>query len=297
VARGPALAAQPLAGPPLADRRMPGDTDGVHARSALFDLYGDHLRSRGARAPVAALVRLLAPLGITAPAVRTAVSRMARQGWLDATQLPGGAGYELTPRAVRRLDEAAERIYRHGGPGWDGRWHVVVVERVRDRGRRDRLRAALGYLGYAPIDETAWISPRPSRELEALLAAERVRAERFVASYDGDARGLFARAWDLDGLSYAYQGWLAVAATLVAPAGPGAPDEVIFAARSRLVHEWRKFLFRDPGLPAELLPAAWAGHEAAKVFDLESVRLLPAAPRFVDCCLRPALDKGEAEAR
>ena len=276
---------------------MAGETEDVHARSALFDLYGDHLRSRGARAPAAALVRLLAPLGITAPAVRTAVSRMARQGWLDAIRLPGGAGYGLTPRAVSRLDEAAERIYRHGDPGWDGRWHVVVVERVRERGRRDRLRVALGYLGYAPVDDTAWISPRPSRELEALLETERVRAERFVASYDGDARGLVARAWDLDGLSHAYQGWLAVAATLVAPAGPDAPDEVVFAARSRLVHEWRKFLFRDPGLPAELLPAAWAGHEAAKVFDLESARLLPAASRFVDCCLRPTRDKGEARTR
>jgi phenylacetic acid degradation operon negative regulatory protein len=259
----------------------------VDARSALFDLYGDHLRSRGARAPVAALVRLLAPLGITAPAVRTAVSRMARQGWLEALRLPEGAGYELTPRAVRRLDEAAERIYRHDDPGWDGRWHVLVVERVRERSRRERLRAALGYLGYAPIDETTWVSPRPSSELEALLETERVRAERFVASYDGDPRGLAARAWDLDGLAHSYQRWLAVAADLVARVGPDAPDEVIFAVRSRLVHEWRKFLFRDPGLPAELLPAGWTGRRAAEVFDAESARLLPAASRFVDCCLRP----------
>jgi phenylacetic acid degradation operon negative regulatory protein len=69
------------------------------------------------------------------------------------------------------------------------------------------------------------------------------------------------------------------------------------AARSRLVHEWRKFLFRDPGLPAELLPAAWAGHETAKVFDAESARLLPAASRFVECCLRPARDQDEARDR
>jgi phenylacetic acid degradation operon negative regulatory protein len=260
----------------------------VDARSALFDLYGDHLRSRGSRAPVAALVRLLAPLGITAPAVRTAVSRMARQGWLEAVRLPEGAGYELTPRAVRRLDEAAERIYRHGDPSWDGRWHLVVVERIRERAGRERLRSALGYLGYAPIDDTTWMSPRPSRELEALLETERVRAERFAASYDGDVRGLVARAWDLDGLSHAYRRWLAVAADLVAPVGPDTPDEVVCAARSRLVHEWRKFLFRDPGLPAELLPARWTGRRAAEVFDTESARLLPAASRFVDSCLQPA---------
>ena len=44
----------------LAVKRPPDETGIVHATSALFDLYGDHLRSRGSRAPVAALVRLLA---------------------------------------------------------------------------------------------------------------------------------------------------------------------------------------------------------------------------------------------
>ncbi len=259
----------------------------MDARSALFDLYGDHLRSRGSRAPVAALVRLLAPLGITAPAVRTAVSRMAGQGWLEAVRLADGAGYALTPRALQRLDEAAERIYRHGAPDWDGRWHVIVVARVRERARKDRLRAALGYLGYAQVDETTWVSPRPSVELEALLEAERVRAERFTADYDGDPHGLLARVWDLDGLAHGYQRWLAVAAGLVGEVGQDTPDELVFAARSRLVHEWRKFLFRDPGLPAELLPPRWPGQQAAELFEAESARLLPAAARFVDCCLRP----------
>jgi phenylacetic acid degradation operon negative regulatory protein len=259
----------------------------VDARSALFDLYGDHLPARGSRAPVAALVRMLAPVGITAPAVRTAVSRMARQGWLVAVRLPDGPGYQLTPRAVRRLNAAADRIYRHRKPDWDGHWHLLVIERVRDRSSRDRLAAALSYLGYAPVDQTTWISPRSSGELQALLEAERVRAELFSASYDGDPRGLAARAWDLDGLARAYQRWMETAGELVAPVGQDSPDELIFAARTALVHEWRKFLFTDPGLPAELLPANWPGTQAAELFDAESARLLPAAARFVDRCLRP----------
>ena len=56
----------------------------MQARAALFDIFGDHLRRRGASAPVAVLVRLLAPLEVAAPAVRTAISRMVRQGWLTA---------------------------------------------------------------------------------------------------------------------------------------------------------------------------------------------------------------------
>src|SRR5436190_17449708 len=99
----------------------------MQARSALFDLYGDHLRPRGGTAPVAALVRLLSPLGITAPAVRTAVSRMVRQGWLQPVKLPDGPGYRLTLKATRRLDEAAARIYRTERLGWDGRFDLILL--------------------------------------------------------------------------------------------------------------------------------------------------------------------------
>lgn len=258
----------------------------VNARSALFDLYGDHLRARGGRAQIAALVRLLGALDIAAPAVRTAVSRMVRQGWLAPVRLPAGPGYALTPRAVARLDEAAARIYRFERPAWDGCWHLLVVERVRERARRERLRNGLSYLGYAPLDETSWIGPRPSPELDALLDAEGVRARRFTARHEGDARDLLAGTWDLDGLARAYRGWLEEARQLVASFGPGDDDEKAFAVRSRLVHGWRKFLFLDPGLPRELLPADWAGTEAAAFFDAESVRLLPAAARFVDRCLQ-----------
>ncbi len=263
----------------------------VNARSALFDIYGDHLLTRGEQAPVAALVRLLAPAGISAPAVRTAVSRMARQGWLTPVRLPGGAGYGLTEAAVRRLRQAGDRIYRREQPSWDGRWHVVVLERVTERARRERLRSSLGYLGYACLDGGTWISPHPSIELDALLGAERVRAERFAARYDGDQRALAARAWDLDGLASAYSAWIGQAREILAPVrdagpSPGAlADETVFAVRSELVHEWRKFLFIDPGLPADLLPARWPGTEAADLFHDEADRLLPAASRFVDRCL------------
>jgi phenylacetic acid degradation operon negative regulatory protein len=254
----------------------------VHARSALFDLYGDHLRSRGGQAPVAALVRLMEPLDISAAAVRTAISRMVRQGWLEPVRLYVGPGYRLTERASRRLDDAAARIYRTRRRTWDGCWDLLVVEPPAARSARDRVRTGLGFLGYAALSDSTWIAAGASPEADRLLEAEHAGFTRFAAGDDHPAERA-ARAWDLDTLAAAYTDWLKVAEALANE--PTDEDEGAFAIRSLLVHEWRKFLFTDPGLPAELLPADWPGHAAARFFDEEAARLLPAAVRFVEACL------------
>jgi phenylacetic acid degradation operon negative regulatory protein len=257
----------------------------VHARSALFDLYGDHLRPRGGQASVAALIRLLAALDIAPPAVRTAVSRMVRQDWLEPVRLGSGPGYALTGKAQRRLDEAAARIYRTRDTGWDGRWDVLAFQPLAKRSVRERLRTGLSFLGYAPISETTWVSTRCSDEARALLAAEAVDVHRFRAVLDGDPAALAARTWDLRALGNDYRRWRGEADRILASAGVAPPDQRAFAIRSTLVHEWRKFLFTDPGLPRELLPPAWPGEAAAAFFDEAADRLLPGARRFVDACL------------
>jgi phenylacetic acid degradation operon negative regulatory protein len=272
----------------------------VHARSALFDLYGDHLRSRGDRAPVAAVVRMMAPLGITAPAVRTAISRMVRQGWLEPARLPSGRGYALTGRARHRLDDAAARIYRTRDARWDGAWDLLVLGPFDQRAARERVRSGLTFLGYAPLSDSTWISPFASPESDELLATEQAGFARFRAHDDAPverARG----AWDLDSLAKSYVAWRDFADRLLADPESELPgiarageDERAFAVRSVLVHEWRKFLFTDPGLPAELLPADWVGHEAARFFAEEAARLLPAASSFVDTCLTNPDKSGDA---
>jgi phenylacetic acid degradation operon negative regulatory protein len=260
----------------------------MQARSALFDLYGDYLRPRGGRAPVAALVRLLAPLDIAAPAVRTAVSRMVRQGWLRPLRLPTGPGYLLTNKAARRLDDAAARIYRTARTLWDGTFDLLVVDPPGPRAARGRIAADLNFLGYGGIGENTWVATRAADEVAALLAEAGVRFERFTASHAAGtpgAMGLVRRAWDLDEIGTAYERFVAELRPIVSVINPGSSDEAAYAARFRLVHAWRGFLFRDPHLPPALLPPRWPGTTAAEFFDRHATRLRPAADRFVDACL------------
>ncbi|CAN5283418.1 PaaX family transcriptional regulator C-terminal domain-containing protein [soil metagenome] len=243
---------------------------------------------------MAALVRLLTPLGVTPPAVRTAISRMVRQGWLVPVRLGTGPGYGLTDQARVRLDDAAARIYRTREAAWAGSWDLLVLQAPASRSARDRIRSGLTFLGYAPLTDSTWISPFASTEAQTLLDDERVEHARFAAA-DDEPTVRAVQAWDLEGLAKSYRRWHQEARALVREPAPttaavGAEsradfDEHAFAVRSLLVHEWRKFLFTDPGLPAELLPPDWPGDAAARFFAEEASRLMPAAARHVDTCL------------
>jgi phenylacetic acid degradation operon negative regulatory protein len=260
----------------------------MQARSALFDLYGDYLRPRGGRAPVAALVRLLAPLGIAAPAVRTAVSRMVRQGWLLPLRLSSGPGYLLTPKAARRLDEAATRVYRTAKIGWDGRFDLIIADGPAARRERQRVGANLAFLGYGSLNEHTWVATRAAPDVDGLLSDAGVPYERFTASHAAGTPGaeeLVRRAWDLAAVGDAYGRFVEELRPVVGAVTTRSNDEEAYAARFTLVHAWRTFLFRDPQLPPVLLPEQWPGTSAATFFDKHAARLRPAADRYVEFCL------------
>jgi phenylacetic acid degradation operon negative regulatory protein len=260
----------------------------MQARSALFDLYGDYLRPRGGRAPVAALVRLLAPLGIAAPAVRTAVSRMVRQGWLHPLRLSSGPGYLLTPKGARRMDEAAARIYRTARVDWDGCFDLIIIEAPTQRADRARVAANLAFLGYGSVDDSTWVATRAADEADAVLDEAGLRYERFRANHAGGTEGAVAmvrRAWNLDQIGGAYERFVRELRPVVAAVTADSLDEESYAARFRLVHAWRTFLFSDPQLPPSLLPPRWPGVAAAAFFDRHAARLRPAADQYVEGCL------------
>ena len=59
-------------------------------------------------------------------------------------------------------------------------------------------------------------------------------------------------------------------------------DAQCFVERTKLVHEYRKFLFTDPGLPKELLPEIWSGNHAALLFEKYYKLLAQSASQFFE---------------
>jgi phenylacetic acid degradation operon negative regulatory protein len=154
------------------------------------------------------------------------------------------------------------------------------------------------------LGEHAWVAPRAADEIDAVLADLDLGNERFSASHAAGSPGaaeVVSRAWDLDGIASAYEDFVAEFRPIVTAVNARSTDEEAYAARFRLVHAWRSFLFRDPQLPASLLPPRWPGVSAASFFDKHAARLRPAADRYVERCLssvsRGAMNRGSSVSR
>lgn len=270
----------------------------------LFTLFGDYVRHFGGTIWVGSLIALMAELGFSASAVRAAVSRTMRQGWLTVIRAGRASYYALTPRGEARIEEAAQRIFKLRPERWDGLWRIVVLPAVADREGRAALRRELGWMGLAPLARGVYVTPNDVLDrLPALAERYALDAagdgEMFAARLAGrdDAAAFAARHWDLPAIDAAYAAFVEawrprLAEWREAAARAGGPLDLpggtAFREKTRLVHEFRKFLFVDPGLPAEVLPERWSGAEARGLFSAAYHLLAEGALGFFEAHYRPA---------
>ncbi|RBY90815.1 PaaX family transcriptional regulator C-terminal domain-containing protein [Blastococcus sp. TF02A-26] len=256
-------------------------------RSVVVDLFGDHLRDLGGAARMQALGELLGVFGIGESTARVVLSRMRREGWFTTRREGRQTVYELTERSRRLLDEGRSRILDRGTAEWDGEWRMVLYTVPEaERGERERVRRSLAWLGFGPLAPSVWTSPHPRLEAaaEALAGTSATRVELLTARSGGrDAdRRMAARCWDLDTLGRDYAELVAEleglppAAELAALPGPEA-----LRRRIELIYTYRHFPFRDPDLPAELLPEGWPGSRAHALFLAAHEALGAAADPYV----------------
>jgi phenylacetic acid degradation operon negative regulatory protein len=263
-------------------------------RHLIFTVYGLYARADGGWLSVAALIRLLADLGVDEPAVRSAISRLKRRGILAAQRHEGQAGYELSEPALAILREGDARIFRRERATLDDGWLLAVFSVPEaQRHRRHVLRSELSRLGFGMAAPGVWIVPARRDD----TTADTLRrlgldgyADIFLANHlaFGDLAQKIRQWWDLDELERHYRLFLAAHEPALSnwrrPPAYGGPamgrqvdaDRAAFTDYVRALTDWRRLPYLDPGLPAALLPDGWAGIAAADVFFALRSRL--AAP-------------------
>ncbi|GIH20484.1 PaaX family transcriptional regulator [Rugosimonospora africana] len=253
--------------PALRRRHNVGATS---APSLLLTILGEYVLPAGRPVWTSALVAALAGLGVEEKASRQSLARTAAEGFIVAERTGRRVRWHLSEPGRRLLTDGAERIYSFAEPTarWDGRWLLVSVA-VPDGQRqlRHQLRTRMSWAGFGSPAPGLWVSPNAGREVEAKQIVTDLGLAEAALSFTGPFAGiggqhtLVEQAWNLGELTDRYRAFLDEF-TGACPA----PGEPTLLAQTRLVHEWRRFPFLDPRLPAELLPRDWIGLRAGTLF-------------------------------
>lgn len=243
--------------------------DPPRARSLIITVWGDALAPHGGAVWLAGLIRLMAAFGINDRLVRTSVFRLARDGWIKASNHGRASRYRLTRDGARRFDDAYRRIYDRFPEDWHGVWELVLVTSVTPA-QRHALRDELAWAGFGELGPANFIRPHEAgRALPSILARSGAN-EGVVVAQASDLPGqrplaaVVERAWDLRTLAADYRRFLQrFGAVIERFRAEGEHDPAqCFVVRTMLIHAYRRVLLRDPLLPAALLPLDWPGAAA-----------------------------------
>jgi phenylacetic acid degradation operon negative regulatory protein len=242
-------------------------------RHLIITVYGLYARYDGGWLSVATLIRLLADLGIDEPAVRSAISRLKRRGILQSRRHDGAAGYQLSAEALAILREGDARIFRRGRATPADGWVLAIFSVPEsERHRRHVLRSELTRLGFGMVAPGVWIVPahpqdttaETLRRLELDPYADLFRADHLAF---GDPAAKVRQWWDLDELERLYESFIQAHEPALRALGSGPPGgSEAFAGYVRVLTDWRRLPYAEPGLPAGVLPADWNGFRAADTF-------------------------------
>lgn len=231
----------------LKDLATGGETPRVW--SLLVTLFGDLVLPSAEPISGSEINALLLLAGLKREAIRVAIHRLRKDGWIDSTRQGRESLYELSAWGTAQTRAAAPRVYADSALATEA-W--VWIAEPGDAGALSGAQVPLGpnmALASAVPEGESGVYPVP------VPATAPPPAWMRGAVCSPDQVALWA---DLDLRLQGLASGLARAPAL------GPQERVIL--RCMVVHAWRRLALRVPALPDHVFPEDWAGPQARARF-------------------------------
>ncbi len=289
---------------PLADALIAPFLQALHARgrlrvwSIVITIFGDLVQPRSqpgapARLAFSDLGRLTDSLGIAPGALRTAISRLTKEGWLERHKTGRNAWYQLSDSGASSTMSAGQRIYADNTASSVERWRLEVY-------KNPELAASAALTSpHIPLGDQLVLTPIGASQGHKSVQA---RGQSRGQSRDQDANPIGGGATLVfEGTITALPDWLQdslvdpgvtqdyreLATLLTALADDKtrlealAPHEAT-VLRCLLLHFWRRLVLKHRPLPASLLPRDWPGLRCRELLPPLYQALWSASEAWVD---------------
>lgn len=261
-------------------------------RSLIFTLFGEYIKHYGGEIWMGSLIKMMAHFNISESSLRGAVLRMVQQDFLKVRKIGNRSYASLTEKGGRRMEDGVERVYSSRNLQWDGRWRVVIYSIPENRRDiRNQIRKELNWTGFGVISPSTWTSPNPLED-QVMEMAKTYQLEDHIILFKTSSivshtnQEIVEKGWDLQEIADKYKTFIdkyeKEYEKIKEETWNGSlSEENSFVKRTELVHEYRKFLFLDPNLPADLLPENWIGFRARELFfNLHQLYSIPSTKQF-----------------
>ncbi len=246
--------------------------DSIKVWSWLTTIFGDMARAPGDELSGAVLGMLTEAVGIRPQAMRVAIHRLRKDGWIVARREGRGSHYCLTEPALAETIAASARIYAARAARPD-RWHLLVTDPAVPVADDD----ALAISDHCAIAAGAPV-PRGAEVLAFDLSAGQIPNWAIRAAVPDDRAEMFHR------LSDALR-----PVGVLAASGADLPVLTRTTLRLLALHHWRRAVLRCPPLVEALAGDAWIGgvcrRQAADIFErfprVPAAEMMQAADRTV----------------
>jgi phenylacetic acid degradation operon negative regulatory protein len=245
--------------------------------SLIVTFYGDAVLPRGGSIWLGTLLAFADLLEIDGGVVRTAMSRLAADGWLDREKVGRKSFYKLADTGRERFASGVAHVYNPQPSQWQGRLEMLLVSNGADR---EASRAALAEAGFGSPMPGVWVAPSGVTVPRAVAGTIRLE----VSADNAMGRRLIDESWPLSRIAGSYRDFMKTFAPLntwIAAANALPPADAMLA-RILLIHQYRRVLLRDPLLPPALLPVDWPAAEARELCGQIYRTLLPASEQWLD---------------
>lgn len=222
--------------------------------SLIITLFGDLAQEPGAEIATPTLSRVLVPAGVRPEALRVALHRLRRDGWLVARRQGRVSLYRLSDEGRTQSAQATPRIYATEPP-LPERWHLVALPPGHGAEPHGPDLADLGLTG---LGRGLWLGTgdRTALPMDAFVfegaptiwpdwLRARLGPPDLIRGY-----GVFERALDQ-------------AQAALPPDWHPLPEQAA-TLRMLAVHGWRRLVLRHPPLPAQAFPEGWRA-EACRI--------------------------------
>ena len=250
----------------------------LSAWSLIVSFLGDAIGPRGGVVSAGTLQAVMQRLGIGAGAVRTAISRLSADGWIERSREGRNSFYRLSGDVEETVRAAERRIYAASSllPTDAPRSLVIAAEPLSDE--------ALGGLepaGALQLAPQLVLCFAAAAELPDSLRLPGATLAGLSSLEPGDAlRARLAEARhfaEFEELRAAYE---PLGAALQRPGSPPPADAM--ALRCLMIHEWRRLALRVPAIPADLIPPGDPEPGTRELIAAIYATLLPASEAWLD---------------